>query len=160
MAWQHGCHGNHSRQSVYVSVHKHVCTAWEGWMHSEGWIQWFCVNVCEGVCLAGSLWDTVRRELGWLVKGPGGQRGDNSFLPFFSTLLSLSDFFFAPLPSPLPLLPPLFLAMSRCAWLRGTNMLPSVQTLLTGVTSPANMITMPQLSAGQPSVETLTCRFN
>lgn len=118
VAWQRGCHGNHSRQSVRVC--RSMCV-----LHGRAeyavkdWCSGLCVSVC--VSLLGSLWDTVRRELCWLVKGPGGQKGNNtssfpSFLPSSLPLplSSLSDFFLRPLLSPpLPPLPSLFLVLSQ-----------------------------------------------
>lgn len=75
-----------------------------------------CINVCVCVCLSGSLWDTVRRELCWLVRGPGGQKGNNtiSFPPHPPLCYSLTFSQSTPLLSPLhPLHPSLFLALSQ-----------------------------------------------
>lgn len=174
VAWQHGCHGNRSRQScVWVCVY---CTGGLSMQWKTDTV--FCVWLCVSVCLLGRLWDTVRRELCWLVEGPGGQKGNNtnSFPSLFPPccLCQLQTFFSecttslssSPSTSPLSFWFEVDVMRSdwgtttSLEWPRGTNMLPRVPALLTGGTSPANMITVPLLLAGQQPAETMKCRSN
>ena len=128
-----------------------------GWACSETWIQWL---VC--VCVSVSRWDTVIRELCWLVEGPGEQKGNNtsSFPPFSLPLvvsLSAPDILShtATLSLSLSLLflyLPLFRALSRRDEVRQGRVsgmasrhqrAATVPALLMGGTGRANMITVP-----------------
>lgn len=138
---------------------------------SKQWKMDTVVYVCVWVCVhIGGHWDTVRKELCWLVKGPWGQEGNNTdYSPSFIALLVASHSVWLFSKSALIL----FLFFLLCfwflasvmrsdsgtvtspAWPRGTIMLPRVPTLLTGGTVWANTISVLLLSAKE-----IKCRSN